>query len=118
MTRPVIYQRGTSRLRPLLRGEVEENFQQRHQESATQLAGTSSYQVQKAPDVAHHIHGRKHQNLVGRLGNHSQGIVQSTFGQNRSERSGTLVYVTTVPSFLQKTSKTMFKKYQPRGHPI
>ena len=93
MTRPVIYQRGTSRLRPLLRGEVEENFQQRHQESATQLAGTSSYQVQKAPDVAHHIHGRKYQNPVGRFGNDGQGTVQSTLGQDRSQRSGQLKHL-------------------------
>ena len=44
----------------------------------------SGHQVQETPAVAHHLHGRKHQDPFGRLSHHGPRVVPAAVGQDWS----------------------------------
>ena len=55
-----------------------------HDNNNTDRCVWSGHQIQETPAAAHHLHGRKHQDPVGRLSHHGPRVVPAAVGQDWS----------------------------------
>uniref|UniRef100_A0A6B0USA2 Uncharacterized protein n=1 Tax=Ixodes ricinus TaxID=34613 RepID=A0A6B0USA2_IXORI len=78
-------QGGASGLCAILRGAPATDVHERHARAAPLVARAAGNQVQKAPDAAHHLHGRQHQNPPGRLCHHGEGALRPAVGKDRPQ---------------------------------